>query len=157
MSAKKKMILVPTDFSETSDRGLDAAIEYAALLGGRVVLAHVEETPAYFGFDAIAIPAEEKGLTQRIDRALATRAERARAKGIEVEQVRLEGAAWEALTQYARRHAASLIVMGTHGRTGIKHAFIGSVAERVIPRAPCPVMVVPPVVPPAEKGEENEE
>ncbi len=140
----QKTLVVPTDFSEPSDRGLDVAIEYAQLLGAQIALVNVNDSPAYFGFDAIAVPEVEKAMALRIARGLDDRAARVRARGVTVQVVRLEGSPWEAITDYARQAGAALIVMGTHGRTGIKHAFIGSVAERVIPRAPCPVLVIPP-------------
>ncbi len=154
MSAPR-ILVVPTDFSAPSDRGLEVAVEYALLFGSRVELVHVNDAPAYFGFDAIAIPDVEKAMQQRVERALEERAAGVRARGIDCRVGRLEGTAWEAIAAFARRIHADLIVMGTHGRTGIKHAVLGSVAERVIPRSPCPVLVVPPPAPAPPPGDQG--
>ena len=150
---KRKMIVVPTDFSETSARVLSVALDYASLLGGRIVLVHVHDAPAYLGLDAGAVADVEKGMQQRIERELEEVAEQVRRRGVEVEQVRLYGSSPEAIAEFARRAGADLIVMGTHGRGGIKHALLGSMAEHVIPRSPCPVMVVPPPLPPSPDGD----
>ena len=133
-----KTILVPTDFSETSQAAVRYAAEMALTLGARLFLMHVpgrtgENFEANFPhgqFEAAA----RKGLssfltTGQIDRL---RPEYA---------VRI-GTPAEEIVRYAELCDIDLIIMGTHGRTGIAHALMGSVAEQVLRVAPCPVLLV---------------
>lgn len=77
-------------------------------------------------------------------KALATMAERARRAGVDVAIDVAEGSAAEAITQYADRAPVDLIVIGTHGFSGFKHVMLGSVTEKVLRHATCPVLTVPP-------------
>jgi nucleotide-binding universal stress UspA family protein len=133
-----KNILVPTDFSGTSEAALRYAAEMALTLGARLYLIHVpgrtgEHFEANFPhgqFEAAA----RKGLssfltTEQIDRL---RPEYAVRVGVPAEEI----------VRYAELCDADLIIMGTHGRSGIAHALLGSVAEQVVRVAPCPVLLV---------------
>lgn len=133
-----KNILVPTDFSATSEAALHYAAEMALTLGARLYLIHVpgrtgEHFEANFPhgqFEAAA----RKGLssfltTERIDRLRPEYAVRV-------------GTPAEEIVRYADLCDVDLIIMGTHGRSGIAHALMGSVAEQVVRVASCPVLLV---------------
>lgn len=137
-------ILVTTDFSEVSDLALEAAIAQAGRDGGEIELLHVYEIPAWLAFDTVVAPSVEERVREQITDALADRMERVKARGVNVTTQQLDGRPWDEIARRAREGRFDLIVMGTHGRTGMRHALLGSVAERVIQRAPCPVLVVPP-------------
>jgi nucleotide-binding universal stress UspA family protein len=118
-------ILFPTDFSDSADAALSVAGLYARILGGRIHLLHVS---AAAGTDAA--------------RSLAD----VRAKAgpdVPITVTGRTGDPAEEILRFAWQHAIDLIVMGTHGRTGVSRVLLGSVAERVVRGARCPVMVVP--------------
>lgn len=139
-------ILVPTDFSEDAEAALQQATELAKATGGRIHLLHVYQFPVYVGAGpgmAYSVSAE---LIEDVRRHATARAqeveERIRADGVSVKSEILEGPPSERIVDCAEREKADLIVMGTRGLTGLKHVFIGSVAERTLRHAPCPVMTV---------------
>jgi nucleotide-binding universal stress UspA family protein len=141
-----KRIIVATDFSEGSDAAMEQAFELAIALGATVDLVHVLDTafltaPASLG----AMPLiEPEGLFEEIDKALVARVEKARAAGLICQSDSLDGYPAREIVRHAQKTGANLIVLGTHGRTGVAHAVLGSVAERVVQRACCPVLVIPP-------------
>lgn len=138
-------ILVSTDFSATADTALEYATTLASRLGASIRLLHVFEDPYVAGFYAselyVPMPADvrERLLTD-IRRQLAERLPNTAAVTATSEVS--EGVPAEAIVEHARDHGADLIVMGTHGRRGLSHVLLGSVAERVLRTAPCPVLVV---------------
>jgi len=139
MSFRK--ILCPTDFSEGSRHALRLAIEQ---LGGdaHLVLVHVWQAPYVYGPDA-AIPGsvviETKSLAENDLARWKGEAERLGAR--RVSTVLATGAPWHEIVELARRDPEiDLIVMGTHGYTGLKHVLLGSVAEKVVRHASCPVL-----------------
>ena len=141
-----KRILVPTDFSAPSDAALDFAKTIAATFGASLHLLHVFEDPYVTGAftDAYAPlpPSTRAALLDDASKRLAHRLpddERTRyAATTEI----VTGASATAIVEYAQDHEIDLIVMGTHGRTGMAHLLIGSVAERVVRTSPCPVLTV---------------
>jgi nucleotide-binding universal stress UspA family protein len=144
MEAKRR-ILVPTDFSETADRALEMAIEMGRALDAVVELVHVSAPVLVLPppFELVPIPTLFPQLPRRIEEGLETRAARVREAGLSCEIATLDGAPHLEIVREAEDTRAYLIVMGTHGRGGIGHAVLGSVAERVVHRAKCPVLVVP--------------
>lgn len=140
-------ILVPTDFSPTSDLALDYAHEIAHRCGASLHLLHVLEDPFVHGPFASEMLADETADVRRVilEDARQRLARRARRREGEIEAAGAElmtGRSAETIVTHAREIGADLIVMGTHGRTGLAHLLIGSVAERVFRTAPCPVMTV---------------
>jgi nucleotide-binding universal stress UspA family protein len=136
-------ILVPTDFSQTAQRALDYALDLAAKVGARVTIVHVCEVPAYGYAEGLLMTAQfaeqiESASRTAID-ALAQRSQRA---GVQLETVLRQGEPWFEIDALAKQSAADLIVMGTRGRRGIARALLGSVAEKVVRTAPCPVLTV---------------
>jgi nucleotide-binding universal stress UspA family protein len=138
-------ILCPVDFSDPSRAALEAAADAAKERGATLVLAHAIDMARYAvtdGFYAISsdlIQSVQKGAEEAMARWKAE-AEKRGAPAVETRI--LEGPAWDAVTRLAREGGFRLIVIGTHGRTGLKHALIGSVAEKVVRHAPCSVLVV---------------
>jgi nucleotide-binding universal stress UspA family protein len=142
-----RRILVPTDFSAPSDAALDFAKTIATTFGASLHLLHVFEDPFVTG----AFAAEAYAPMPPATRAALLADARARLKHrlTQDEQARFDasaelvtGVSAMAIVEYARDHEIDLIVMGTHGRTGMAHLLIGSVAERVVRLAPCPVLTV---------------
>lgn len=123
--AGQQQILVPTDFSESADAALVVAGQYARTLRGRIHLLHVS---AAAGIDAARSVADVRAKAgPDVPMTVAGRS----------------GDPAEEILDFARGHAIDLIVMGTHGRTGVSRVLLGSVAERVVRGARCPVLVVP--------------
>jgi nucleotide-binding universal stress UspA family protein len=136
-------ILVPHDFSETAENALSFALSLAEKLGSRVTILHVYETPAYAFPEGPALTLE---MTVQIEKAAATAlaavAARARRPGVEATTQLRQGSPWREIDAAARQAHADLIVMGTHGRRGLARALLGSVAEKVVRTASCPVLTV---------------
>jgi nucleotide-binding universal stress UspA family protein len=144
--ARLRTILVPTDFSECSGTALEVARSVAKEVGSaRLILIH-----AYFVPVEVEILAEEtqEPLLERISQRAAEELERMRVHlqddGIQAEFVGDPRRPDIAIVDLADQKGVDLIVMGTHGRTGLAHVLIGSVAARVLRTAPCPVVTVHP-------------
>jgi universal stress protein A len=139
-----KIILAPTDFSESAARALRQAFELARALGAKVHILHVYGVPPLPDAAGMALGVDILGpLQQSAKQALAREVE-AYARDPAFAEAALElGDARELILRSARCLPADLIVMGSHGRTGMQHFLLGSVAERTVRNAPCPVLVVP--------------
>ena len=141
---KLKRILVPTDFSACSNAAIEWGLEFAREFHATLHLLHVVEDPssspwagAGFPMSLGAILAEFQAEGRK--RLLNTVPEGERTSVVIDCPI---GSPVAAILQYAAENGIDLIVMGTHGRGLIAHALIGSVAERVVRRAPCPVLTV---------------
>lgn len=139
-----KRILCPIDFSTFSKAALEEAASLAAGMGSELCLLHAYQNPAYVlpmsgyvGPTADMITRIRKQLGEELE-ALA---EPVRKQGIKVETLVIEGVPFHTIVDHSKEWKADLIVMGTHGRTGLTHALTGSVAERVVRLAPCPVLI----------------
>jgi len=136
-------ILVPTDFSEYADYALDYAIELAKILQARLTVLYVYYLPSLaLGEVSPAVlddtlQAMETNARQQAQKALA----RVLKAGIQGDSILVEGTPFQTIIDTAKDKEADLIVMGTHGRTGLSHVLMGSVAEKVVRLAPCPVLV----------------
>jgi nucleotide-binding universal stress UspA family protein len=138
-------ILCAVDFSEPSRAAMKAAAGLAADARGALTLLNVVElTPMIFPESMVTFPTVLAEVTtasrQALDEWVA--AARALAGGAQVEGAVATGPAWDRIGAEAKARGCDLIVVGTQGRTGLKHVLIGSVAERVVRHAPCPVLVV---------------
>ena len=134
-------ILVPIDFSANAERALDYACDLAAKLGARVHV--VNAIGAMLPELSVALTDQMLATIRHnnasvLDKLIGPRRERASFGEVSV----VDGDAREAILKAARAVGADLIVMGTHGRRGISRALLGSVAEEVLRRAPCPVLTV---------------
>src|SRR6266478_3213395 len=140
-----KKILVGTDFSEASDEARRVAIELARRLGAELEIVHVEEPlPAYaFAEGALLdLPRLQEEVRTWAERQLEDLARGARASGVSTTTAVLLGVPANTIVEAARTERADLIVVGTHGRTGLERVLLGSVAERVVRNAPCAVLTV---------------
>jgi nucleotide-binding universal stress UspA family protein len=139
-----KTILVPLDFSTHSERALQTAIDLAKTFGARIHVLHAYHLPIQVATpDQIVLPrdfwtAVRDAAARRLEKAF----QKVSAAGVEGETHLAEMPAVQAITQTAEKVGADLIVMGTRGLTGLKHVLLGSVAERTIRTASCPVMTV---------------
>jgi nucleotide-binding universal stress UspA family protein len=143
-----KRIICPIDFSDASRAALETACELAKRFGAKVALFHAYPVPGYTFPDGSFV-ASTKMLEELADQAKRHLEEwRVLAEGFGVPGVEAATAvgepAHEILT-FAKEQQADLIVLGTHGRTGLQHALMGSVAERVVRKATSPVLTVRPV------------
>lgn len=139
-----RSILCPVDFSATSEEALRYAVSFASQLGVEEVhLLHVHQPPAVALPDGTLVPDDAAAeLKQRAARELEALAKRYSAHGTAVVPHLIEGVPYEAIVEEARVLGADLIVMGTHGRTGFRHALLGSIAERVARYSPVPICSV---------------
>jgi nucleotide-binding universal stress UspA family protein len=137
-------ILVPMDFSSTSLYGLEVARRLLAENeDGRITLLHVYEVPvAMASYMDDTIEPGFGGLSTRLLKELEALAEPLRATGLECSVRLLEGRSAPVILDVASEEEVDWIVMGTRGRTGLPHAMLGSVAERVVRAAPCPTLTV---------------
>lgn len=137
-------ILSPVDFSDTSDHAVEYAVELAKGLGAEIHLLHVYQLPMYSMPDG-ALLAGPDVATRIMDTAresLDALAQRLADRGVTVERHLTEGVPHQEIDRVAKEVGADLIVMGTHGRTGLGHLLLGSVAERVVRIVPVPVLTV---------------
>jgi nucleotide-binding universal stress UspA family protein len=134
-------ILVPTDFSADADNALEYAMQLARTLQARLTLLHVIEPLAVGSIDAL--PATFlPDLEAKITDIMASYHARVTAAGIPCDYTIVHGVPFQVIVETAGTARTDLIIMGTHGRTGLRHVLLGSVAERVVRLAPCPVLVV---------------
>lgn len=141
-----KTILVPTDFSDASQAALDYAKGLAEAFGASLHLVHVMEDLLAHAWSAEVYVASMPNLRGEIERearerlaAMLTAEERARYR---VEAAIVAGRPFLEIIRYAREQNVDLIVIGTHGRGALAHMLLGSVAEKVVRKSPCPVLTV---------------
>jgi nucleotide-binding universal stress UspA family protein len=136
-------ILAPFDFSPYADQALAYAIELAQTLQARLTLLHaIDTTPLGMAESAALRPPSywvelETGIAEGMEEPLA----RVHQAGLQGETAIVQGVPFQTIIETARDKGVDLIVMGTHGRTGLTHVLMGSVAEKVVRLAPCPVLV----------------
>jgi universal stress protein A len=141
-----KRILVPTDFSHPSDVAVTYAIDLACKYRASIHLVHVMEEMNFMaaypdGFFA-EIPALRDKLRGEAESRLLEAARRCSAVGIQTTTQVADGRPARVISEQALERGIELIVMGTHGRSGVAHFLLGSVAEHVVRTAPCPVFTV---------------
>lgn len=134
-------ILVPIDFSGCSEAALSYAVFLAVQLKAAILLTHVMNPAGHVDFPSI-YPLVDAELRNGLGQALERTADRWRRDGIAFETHLLNGDPADEIGRAARMLECDLIVMGTHGRKGVVHFLMGSVAERVIRSAPVPVVTV---------------
>ena len=138
-------ILVPVDFSEHSRHALNYALDLGSIFDAELILVYVVESlgyPADLGYAQAAIPQIERELSARGRTELERMARETVGAALPVRIHVPAGRPFVEIIRAAREFAADLIVIATHGHTGVEHILFGSTAEKVVRKAPCPVLVV---------------
>lgn len=140
-----KSILVPTDFSDPSNNALSYAKEMARAQQAVLHIVHVVEPavyPADWGYSQVGFLDLEQELRQAAEQSMQTICDQLRAEGFAVVSAVCSGRASDEIVTYATEQQIDLISIATHGRSGIEHFLFGSTTERVLRKAPCPVLAV---------------
>lgn len=138
-------ILVPTDFSESARYALPFANDLAKKYGASLQILHIVEpivAPVDFAWGTYSYPDIEKQLGGYVEESLARIVKEQIPQDISVDTTTLYGKPWREIVAFAREYQNDLIVMATHGLSGLSHALYGSTAEKVIRKAHCPVLTV---------------
>jgi len=141
-----RQILVPLDFSKHSDDALQFACDLARRYEASLTLLHVYQTVTHTLPDGVVL-ATPRALAEHmsaVDEQLGGKKRQVEALGLKVTTLAMQGTPFAEIVAAARRGGHDLIVMGTHGRAGLAHALLGSVAEKVVRKAPCAVLTVRP-------------
>lgn len=141
-SANIQKILVPVDFSEASIGALPYASALAERFGAGLALVHVAEIPPNAGFDYIPAATVHEDMVKSAEKLLERIQKEVFPEVGRSEAVVVSGTPYHEITRAAQRMKADMIVLTTHGRTGLKHILLGSTAERVVRYAKCPVLAI---------------
>jgi universal stress protein A len=140
-----RRILFPTDFSEPAEYAWPYALTFAQEFGAEVHLVHVVTPPPRLT-EAYAVDFNPEGTVQALaaeaSASIDQQVEAAKSRGLIFSREVRVGVDYREIIDYATKHDIDLIVMATHGRTGLAHVLLGSVAEKVVRKAPCPVLTV---------------
>jgi len=143
-----KKILVPIDFSEHSKNALQYAVSFAKKFQSELILIYVVEPtiyPADFSFGQVAVPSIEKELRERGTVELNQLVETQIAGVLPARAMVRTGKPFLEIIDTATEEEVDLIIIATHGHTGVEHILFGGTAEKVVRKAPCPVLIVRPV------------
>ncbi|MEX0703235.1 MAG: universal stress protein [Planctomycetales bacterium] len=139
-------ILLPTDFSDNSALALNYAAAFAEKFQAELHLLHVvQDLVAMVPEPGLAFPPPGEYMNElkaSAEQSLARLPDPATANIASVVRVVRQGPPFVEIIRYAREQEIDLIVMGTHGHSGLAHVFLGSVAEKVVRKAPCPVLTI---------------
>ncbi len=145
---KLKRIMAATDFSECSDHALRYACEFAETFGAELHLVNVTEPPAAayseFGIGYVGVEKLDEDLQRGAEAKLNTLPSQEWQAKLKIVRKAILGSTFVELVQYAKKQDIDMIVLGTHGRGAIAHMLMGSTAEKVVRKAPCPVLTVRP-------------
>lgn len=141
-----KQILVPTDFSDNAQHAVNYAVELAKKCSAKIHLLHTPVVPTYLLMDLSYSPGPEAvtRILNEAQDALDEQAQAVAAAGVEHCTAIREGTVHEVIRDYAKEHDVDLVIVGTHGRTGVSKLMYGSVTERVIKTVHTPIIVIPP-------------
>ncbi len=137
-----KKILVPVDFSSYSDQVLDYAATMAQGFKARVILMHVVEPFHYSVTDTLNVIDHDRALKTIAASLLDNSCKMLRERGLSVDIHLTSGSPHREIVKKSHQEKVNMIIMGTHGRTGLEHILFGSVAEKVLRLATCPVLTV---------------
>jgi len=138
-----RKVLVPIDFSDYSKSTIDFASIIAERFAATLILVHVIESLPYSVTDTLQLVEHRRALETLTRTLLGNLSNELRARGLSVKTYLVWGNASHEIQNKARRQKADLIVMGTHGRSGLPHLVLGSVAEKTVRLSPIPVLTVP--------------
>lgn len=134
-----RAILHPTDFSEHATTAYHLAAALARDYGARIIVAHIRLRPVV-GYGQGVVPPESELTAEEIEEQLANYV--ALEAGVETEEIVMEGDPSTQIVHLAKEYHCDVIVLGTHGWTGLNRLLMGSVAEQVLRRAECPVLTI---------------
>ncbi|MBU1101324.1 MAG: universal stress protein [Bacteroidetes bacterium] len=140
-----KNILVPIDFSDFSKNALRYAVNFAEHFKAKLSLIYVVEPaiyPADFSMGQVSIPALDLDMTTRAKEELSKLVEAEIASHVESEVIIKSGKPFIEIIETASEKDVDLIIISTHGHTGVEHLLFGSTAEKVVRKAPCPVLTL---------------
>lgn len=140
-----KNILIPIDFSDYSKNALRYAVQFAKNFQAKMYLIYVVEPmiyPADFSMGQVAIPSMDADLQNRAEEELKNLANNFVDSSLELETLIKTGKPFVEINETAKEIDADLIIMATHGHTGVEHLLFGSTAEKVVRKAPCPVLTL---------------
>ncbi len=136
----RKTILVPIDFSEASTRALEYAADYARLMDAQLLIVHIHAGPRADAGEGMlhsgVVMEDRESITRKLESV------KPKKDDVSVEHRLLSGDAGQEILRVAADDGVDLIVMATHGHTGLLRTLMGSVAEHVLRRSPCPVMTI---------------
>lgn len=139
-----KQILAPIDFSDNSKKALQYALPFAKQFNATITVLYVVEPavfPSDFGFGQMSFPDVEKEMYEKAERELKKIVAELNST-VKIIPVVLSGIPFVEVTNYADENDFGLIILATHGRTGVEHILFGSTAEKIIRKSPCPILVV---------------
>lgn len=145
MSQLIHKVLIPIDFSDYSKNALKYAAQFAQQFKAKMFLVYVVEPmiyPADFSMGQVAIPSTDIDLQKRGDEELNNLAKSLIDPSVEVEIIIKTGKPFVEINETAIEKDIDLIIMATHGHTGVEHLLFGSTAEKVVRKAPCPVLTL---------------
>ena len=144
MEIEVRRILVPIDFSAHADAVVAWAVHLAEEHGSEIILLHAYHLPVEFQqMEGAYLPGDFWASVKKDTKEqLKLLGDQLRARGLTVNEVTREGYPATVIEEEVERQQADLIVIGSRGRTGLKHMLLGSIAERVVQKAPCPVLTV---------------
>jgi nucleotide-binding universal stress UspA family protein len=146
-AADWKTICCPVDFSDASKAAMEVAVDLARRFGAALTLLHAYPVPGYTFPDGsvVSSPRMLQELAEQAERHLGEWQRQAQELGAPSVSIHVAvGEPSGEIVAFAKERGIGLLVLGTHGRTGLEHALLGSVAERVVRRARCPVLTVHP-------------
>lgn len=138
-------ILVPIDFSDYSKNALKYAVQFAKHFNAKMFLIYVVEPviyPADFSMGQVAIPSTDIDLSKRAEEELNNLAKTAIDPSLQCECIIKTGKPFVEINDTAAEKDVDLIIIATHGHTGVEHLLFGSTAEKVVRKAPCPVLTL---------------
>ncbi len=142
-----KTILTPVDFSPATAHVIDAAIDLASAVDGKVVLLHANQPPTVTADYGLAvenvqeiISVTEKASARQLEHLLRQLSDR----GVDASSATASGPAVSSIVNKAKELEAAYIVMGSHGHTALYDLLVGSTTHGVLKKAPCPVLIIPP-------------
>ncbi len=140
-----KKIMVPIDFSDYSKKALEYATEFAQKMNSKIYLIYVFEPMIYptdFSFGEVIPISHQEDLAEKAKSELKLLAESNISDKVDWEIIIKTGRPFSQINETAREIDADLIIIATHGHTGVEHIFFGSTAEKVVRKAPCPVLTL---------------
>ena len=141
--ANFKHILLATDFGEASEHALELALELAARFESQLTLIHIWEFPSYEYLEGIPMPVDyAERLSEAARARMARTVDSIKTRCPNVKSIVSVGVAWVDVLRVVEETRPDLLVLGTHGRRGLKRAILGSVAEKLVRSSPVPVLTV---------------